>query len=94
MKNTTKIILTLLLVVTGLVIFRVILSSSFAIDGITLDRLHIQLAQLQKENMLLKEKIYTASSLTMIASDAAQMGFVEEKTSIAISNVSSLAINR
>ena len=94
MKITTKILLSLLLIVGGLIIFRVVLSSSFAVDGIALSRLNNQLAQLQKKDMILKEKIYTASSLTMIASDAAHMGFVEEKSRIAINNVSSLAFNR
>lgn len=94
MKLTTKIILGLVLIVTGLLITRVVLSSAFSVDGITLEKINNRLAQLQKEDMLLKEKVYTQSSLTMIASDAAQMGFVEEKTQIAINGTSSLAIRQ
>lgn len=94
MKITTKILLGLTFIVGGLLIFRVVLSSSFAVDGIALNSANEKLASLQKEDMILKEKIYSTSSLTMIASDAAQMGFVEEKSHMAISNISSLALNQ
>lgn len=94
MKITTKILLGLVLIVGGLLIFRVVLSSTFSVDGIALDRINNQLTQLQKEDMKLKEKIYTASSLTTIASDAAQLGFIEEKSRIALSGTSPLAINQ
>lgn len=94
MKLTTKIIASLVLLIGGLVLVRIVLSNMFSIDGIALSQMNTQIASLDRENMLLKEKIYTASSYTTIASDAATMGFVEEKSQISLSNASSIAIRQ
>lgn len=92
MKNTTKILLTLVIIVSGLLLTRIILSSTFSVDGITLANEETEIAGLDRENMLMKEKLYTASSYTTIASDAASMGFVEEKSEVSLSNTSSFAL--
>lgn len=94
MKTTTKILVSLILVVAGLLFARIIMSSAFSVDGITLAAMNTQIANLDKENIRLKEEVYTKSSYTTIASDAAQMGFVEERTQIAVNGVSSLAIKQ
>jgi hypothetical protein len=94
MKLTTKIIAGLILLVGGLILVRIVLSNMFSIDGIALSQMNTQISSLDRENMLLKEKIYTASSYTTIASDAATMGFVEEKSQISLSNASSIAIRQ
>lgn len=94
MKLTTKIILGLLILIGGLIMTRIVMSSMFAVDGIALSAMNSQIASLDRENMLMKEKIYTASSYTTIASDAATMGFVEEQSEITLSNTSSIAIRQ
>ena len=95
MKQTTKVLTGLLLILGGLVFVRIALSNAFSVDGITLSKMNAQIADLDKENMLMKEKIYTASSYTQISSDAATMGFVEEKSQIAINaNTSSIALKQ
>jgi len=94
MKLTTKIIAGLILLVGGLILVRIVLSNMFSIDGIALSQMNTQISSLDRENMLLKEKIYTASSYTTIASDAATMGFVEETSQISLSNASSIAIRQ
>lgn len=94
MKVTTKIIVGLCIIISGLVMTRIVVSSMFSVDGIALANMNTQIASLDRENMLLKEKIYTASSYTTIASDAATMGFVEEKSQISLSGASSIAIRQ
>lgn len=93
-KLTQKILLGLILIAGALVLTRIVLSSAFSVDGIALAKMNTEMSSLDRENMLLKEKIYTASSYTMIASDAATMGFVEEKSQIAINGASSIAIRQ
>ncbi|HSD98623.1 MAG TPA: hypothetical protein VLB73_02915 [Patescibacteria group bacterium] len=94
MKITTKILLGFALLISGLVMTRIIVSSMFSVDGIALSQMNTQIASLDRENMILKERIYSASSYTVIASDAATMGFVEEKSQISLSNASSIAIKQ
>lgn len=94
MKKTTKIIASLVILIAGLVLVRIALSSMFSVDGIVMAKMNEQIAVLDKENMLMKEQIYTASSYTQIASDAATMGFVEENSQISLSNASSIAIRQ
>lgn len=90
--KATKLLLTLVILVSGLVLTRIILSSTFSVDGIALSNMQTQIADLDRQNMLLKEKLYSDSSYTTIASDAASMGFVEEKSAVALSNTSSFAL--
>lgn len=94
MKSTTRILLGLILIISGLVMIRIVLSSMFSVDGITLANIEAHISHLDRENMLMKEKIYTASAYTTIASDAATMGFVEEKSQITLSGSSPIAIKQ
>lgn len=94
MKTTTKVILGLLILIGGLMLVRIVLSNMFSVDGIAMAKMNTQIATLDRENMILKEKIYTASSYTQIASDAATMGLVEENSQISLSNASSIAIKQ
>ena len=94
MKTTTKIFLSLCLLFGALVLTRIVLSSMYSVDGIALASMNTQIANLDRSNMILKEKIYSASSYTQIASDAATMGFVEETSQISLSNASSIAIRQ
>lgn len=93
-KLTTKVLFGLILLTGGLLLIRVALSSAFSVDGITLGMLNQQLAAVEKENMLYKEKLYMATSYLTIASDAANLGFAEQKTQLALHNSSSLAIKQ
>lgn len=94
MKITTKILLSLMLIVAGLVLTRIIVSNTFSVDGIALDSINRQLASLDKDNMILKEKLYMLSSYLSVASNAANMGFVEEKSQLILNNTSALAIKQ
>jgi hypothetical protein len=94
MKKTTKILAALVLVVAALLLTRIVLSSAFSVDGIALDGINTQLEAISKENMLLKERLYTASSYVTVASDAKGLGYVEQKSQISLSGASPLAIKQ
>lgn len=94
MKKTTKLLLALLLLVGGLLLVRIVMSSAFSVDGIALDSINTQIAAVSKDNMLLKERLYTKSSYATVASDAANLGYVEQKSQISLSGTSPLAIKQ
>jgi hypothetical protein len=71
---------------------QVIVSNAFSTDGITLGKMQQQIDSLEKENMVLREKIYTNSSYTNLASKAAEMGFVESNKKIVLGAPVPLAI--
>lgn len=92
MKSTTKIIVFLILLAGGLIIARVVLSSAFASDGIALASMNEHIASLDRENMILREKLLTISSYTQIASDAASLGFVQDASQISLGQATPIAI--
>lgn len=94
MKPKTLTICILLGIIAIVSLARIVLSSAFAVDGIALDQTQKQIAVLEKENMLLREKVYALGSYTEISSQAASLGFVEEKSQIAIGNNQALAIRQ
>lgn len=94
MNKVTKTIYFLSFLVAILIFARIIVSNAFAVDGIVLSHVQNEIATLDRTNMILKEQVYTASSYTTLASDAASLGFVEEKSELTISNTSSLAIRQ
>lgn len=78
MKKPEIIIICDIFVVVLLSITQIIVSNHLSTKGVVMESLESQLASLEKENMLLKEKMYTASSYTTIASYAASLGFSEK----------------
>ncbi len=94
MKQAVGIISSLFGVIIILSIVQISISNAFSTDGITLGAMQEKIAGLEKENMLLKEKIYTLSSYTNISSEASTLGFVENKSTIVLGGVQPLAIRQ
>lgn len=84
--------------ILGSVVFslaQIVFSSAFATDGIELTKLQAQQTTLEKENSLLREKVYAASSLTTISEEAKQMGYSEnEKSRMVLSSPLPIALNQ
>lgn len=68
--------------VISLSIVQVVVSNNLSTTGVELAKIEEQIATYRKQNTVLQEKLLMASSLTIIASKAAEMGFVEEKSRI------------
>lgn len=79
-------------VIIVLYVIQIGISNAQSTGGIGLTQLTSRLAQIKKENVSLREKLYTSSSLYQIASVAARMGFVEAKSEISIDAPPPLAI--
>lgn len=80
MKKPVLIIGILIFVVIILSVVRIFISNKIATSGIALAKLEEQIDFYQFQNILLAEKLYQASSLTNINTQATALGF-EQKTS-------------
>lgn len=69
-----------LLIISSLI--QLSLANGLTTQGITLGKMQEQIKATRQENMLLAEQVYTLSSYTHIASQAASLGFVEAKSAI------------
>ena len=79
MNKSILVLLFFIALAIGASIAQIACSAAFATDGITLSRLETQTQEIQKENAIISEKVYTEGSLFQIASQAAQLGFTENK---------------
>lgn len=86
MKKPITIIISLLLIVSILSVVRTVVSNGMSTSGSHLSKLSEELDYYKTENASLEEKIYTKSSLISIASEAARLGFVDQKSSFAVSS--------
>lgn len=80
MKKPILFIILIITIIVSLSIIQVAVSNNLSTTGVELARIEEKIATYKKENVLLRQKLLIASSLDTIASKAAEMGFVEEKT--------------
>jgi len=87
--NKAKFILAgLFFTILGLIIVNITLNNMMSTQGIVFDQLQTNLQSLQKENIVIEDKVLHLSSYTRIASQAATIGFIPgtAKTQIALSS--------
>lgn len=94
MKRAIILLSSLFGIIIILSIVQIGISNAFSTDGITLGSMQGKMAMLEKENMILKEKVYTMSSYTTIAATASALGFVENKSQLVLGGVQPLAIRQ
>lgn len=73
-------------IIIALSLVQVIVSNNISTTGIELGKLQQEIDTLKKKNAVLHEEVLISSSLTTIASHAAEMGFEDSKTPIVLSN--------
>lgn len=79
MSKSLIVLLFFIAIAIGASIAQIACSAAFATDGIILSHLETQTQEVQKENAILSEKVYTQGSLFNVASQAASLGFTENK---------------
>ncbi|MFH1186687.1 MAG: hypothetical protein V1697_00775 [Candidatus Levyibacteriota bacterium] len=94
MKKPITLIISLLLVVFVLFIARTVVSNNISTSGSFLAKVNIELDTYKIENASFKEKIYISSSLNNIASEAAKLGFVDQKLSFTLSSTLPIAVKQ
>lgn len=80
MKKAVLSIAVLVLIVFGLSIIRIYISNQVATSGVELGQIQQQVDSYKIENIQLAENFYTKSSLTNIAEQAQEQGFVPQQT--------------
>ena len=93
MKRTKLFIAGLAAIILLLVVVQVVASNRISTAGIELGKLQAQLKDIKRQNILLREKILSLSSLPEMASRAGELGFVEGKKQIYIDTQLPLARN-
>lgn len=88
------IIIFLIISIISLEIYHVAISNKFSTEGIELESIQGQIAQYHKQNTLLQEKILEAEALTNLSKKAEQLGFVESKKQIYLTEPLPLALNQ
>lgn len=86
------IIQVLFLFIVMLSVVQIVVSSRLSTTGIVLGKLENSLKNYSEENEKLREKLLLSSSLTQIASSAASLGFVSEKSQIVLTGPLPIAI--
>lgn len=94
MKKPISFITFLTCTILFLSIVQVVVSNRLSTAGTTLGKLQDEIKQYGTKNALLSEKLLIASSLMQIASSAANLGFVEGKSSVILTNPLPLAVKR
>lgn len=83
-NRSVYIFISLVGVIVTLSIVHVVVSNMLSTTGIDLEKLQTDLTHFKKENTILEEQVLEASSLEHIASAAATMGFVDDKSPVVI----------
>lgn len=85
MKRPLLFIFFLFSIIMLLSVVQVVVSNRLSTTGLELAKMQEEIRLYKNENALLSERLLAASSLTQIASKAAELGFVEAKSPIVIS---------
>jgi type III secretory pathway component EscU len=80
MKKPILIISILLVIVLSLAIVRIYISNQVATSGVVLGQVQNEIDTYKIQNIQLSEKLYSQSSLTNIAKEAAIEGYVTQST--------------
>ena len=92
MKNSKLLLLINFSIIIFLTLVQVIVSNVLSTTGAGISSLENGVEVYKKDNSLLKEKLLFISSLTYVATEAANIGFLNNKSSLFVS--SSLPIAR
>lgn len=85
MKKPILILLILFLTIGSLVVVRSVVASRITTSGLELSQLKNDTSNLKTQNAILREEIYSLSSLTHVSETADKVGFVESKEAYAVS---------
>lgn len=80
-----------IIIIVALSLVQVIVSTSIATTGAELGKLQEDISVLKKKNAILHEQVLVESSLTHIASEAAEMGFEDADSPLVFSDETPLA---
>lgn len=80
MKKPILIITVLLVTVLTLSVIRIYISNQIVTSGVVLGQVQSEIDSYKTQNIILAEKLYSESSLTNIAEQAAKEGFIAQSS--------------
>lgn len=94
MRKPIFVLAILILIIVGLFITRTAISNKISTKGVALGKTQDELTAYKTENVIIREKIFSLSSLTYVASEAARIGFVDGKSNFALTKAKPIAVLR
>ncbi|MCL5113680.1 MAG: hypothetical protein M1372_00720 [Patescibacteria group bacterium] len=94
MKRPALLITVSIFIILILSIAKTVVSNRLSTTGIVLEKTESELNSYKTQNLVLREKLLAMSSLTNIASKAALLGFVENKSQVILTKPLPLAIKQ
>lgn len=94
MKKESFIIAFLIFTIMSLTVVQVVVSNRLSTDGIAFEKIEEEIRHYKAENSMLLERVLAASSLKNIATKAATLGFVDDKSQLVIKTSLPLAAKR
>ena len=91
MKKPIIILGILVSVIAVLFLVKTAVSNHISTSGVELGATQEQIATLRTQNAILREKVFSQSSLTNLSNEASRKGFIEAKTTFAVSVAQPLA---
>lgn len=92
MKKPMYLILFLFTVIIGLSLVQINLSNQISTAGAELAKLEKEVSDYKRKNIVLKEQLLEASSLTNLSKKAEKLGFVESKQQVYLNTPLPLAL--
>lgn len=86
MKRPVYVIIFIFVTIFGLCIAQISVANQISTTGAELAALQQEIDEYERQNTILEEEVLTASSLTNISEKAEELGFVEVKNQVALSN--------
>lgn len=86
MRKPLLLIIFFIIIIITLSVVQVGVSSKLSTTGIELEKLQSRIDKYKKENMILEEKVLESSALINVSRKAKELGFVQSKSQIYLSN--------
>jgi len=94
MKKPISLIFLVIFMIIILSIIKTVVSGRLSTSGVSLSKIEEEINNYKTQNIILREKLLTVSSLNNIVSKATLLGFVEKKSEFILSKPLPLAIKQ
>ena len=91
MKKPISILILLFITIGALVLVRSVVSASITTSGLELSQIKEETSSLKTKNAILRQEIFSYSSLTNISERADKVGFVDGESVFAVSGKQTIA---
>lgn len=91
MKKYNLILTILILIMLSLAVVRAVISNTMSTEGLVLSKVNEEINSYKLQNEILDERFLLSSSFTYLATEAARLGFIDNKSNFVLTNPLPLA---